>query len=65
MADSAELTLERRMELFKELVVLQDQELGTVRSRKVIAERFGVGENVVRRIEEEGIQAEWPPLSDP
>ena len=64
MADKAskQLTLDQRMQLFKELVEAQDQELGTARSRQLIATRFGVEESEVRRIEEEGLQEEWPPL---
>jgi hypothetical protein len=58
-----QMSVEQRMELFRALVEAQDQELGTVRSRQLVAERFGVTENEVRRIEEEGLQAEWPPLS--
>jgi hypothetical protein len=57
------MSVEQRMELFRALVEAQDQELGTVRSRQLVAERFGVTENEVRRIEEEGLQEEWPPLS--
>jgi hypothetical protein len=65
MAETSDkqMPLEQRMELFKALVEVQDQELGTVRSRKLIAERYGIGENEVRRIEEEGLEGEWPPLS--
>ncbi len=65
MAETSDkqMPLERRMELFKALVEVQDQELGTVRSRKIIAERYGIGEADVRRIEEEGLEGEWPPLS--
>ena len=64
MADKAskQLSLDQRMELFKALVEAQDQELGTARSRQLIATRFGVEESEVRRIEEEGLQEEWPPL---
>jgi len=64
MAESGEkqMPVERRMELFRALVEAQDQELGTARSRQLVAERFGVTENDVRRIEEEGIEEEWPPL---
>jgi hypothetical protein len=64
MAENGEkhMGVEQRMELFRALVEAQDQELGTVRSRQIIAERFGVTEKDVRRIEEEGLQEEWPPL---
>jgi hypothetical protein len=64
MPESSEkqMPVELRMEVFRALVEAQDQELGTVRSRQLVADRFGVTENEVRRIEEEGLQQEWPPL---
>ena len=31
-------------------------------SRKAVAERFGVTEQQVRRIEQEGLHGSWPPL---
>jgi hypothetical protein len=33
------------------------------RSRTVIASHFGITEQQVRRIEDEGLKHEWPPLS--
>jgi hypothetical protein len=36
--------------------------MGVVRSRKEVAERFGISDREVRRIEEEGIDGGWPPL---
>ena len=35
---------------------------GVARSRRLIAERFSVAESLVRAIEEEGLDHEWPPL---
>lgn len=52
----------QRMEIFLALVQTQDQEVGVARSRQLIATRFGVSEDQIRRIEEEGIDHEWPPL---
>jgi hypothetical protein len=57
-----ELAVERRMELFQALVETQDQGIDTVRSRQRVAKRFGVTERDVRRIEEEGLTQQWPPL---
>ena len=53
---------ERRREIFLALVEAQDQEMAVGQSRKVIAERFGVTEGQVRKIEQEGLDKEWPPL---
>jgi hypothetical protein len=52
----------RRKEIFLALVETQDQDVGVVRSRQVVATRFGVTEELIRRIEQEGIDHEWPPL---
>lgn len=52
----------RRMEIFLALVQTQDQEVGVARSRQLVATRFGVSEDQIRRIEQEGIDHEWPPL---
>ena len=53
---------ERRREIFLALVEAQGQEMAVGQSRKVIAERFGVTEGQVRKIEQEGLDKEWPPL---
>ena len=60
--DEHQLPVERRMELFQAVVELQDEGLDNVRTRQRVAKRFGVTERDVRRIEEEGLQGEWPPL---
>jgi hypothetical protein len=52
----------RRKEIFLALVEAQDQDMGVARSRRVIADRFGVTESLVKMIEEEGLRLEWPPL---
>ncbi len=52
----------RRKEIFLALVEVQDQEVGVARSRRLIAERFGLTEGQVRQIEQEGLDHEWPPL---
>jgi hypothetical protein len=52
----------RRKEIFLALVEAQDQDLGVARSRRLIAERFGITEGQVRQIEQEGLDHEWPPL---
>ena len=52
----------RRMEIFLALVETQDQDVGVARSRQLVATRFGVSEEQVKRIEEEGLDNEWPPL---
>ena len=46
------------------LVDAQDHDMPVDLSRKVVSERFGVGEGEVRRIEREGLDNDWPPLGD-
>jgi hypothetical protein len=52
----------RRMEIFQALVETQDGGTSVPESRKLIAERFSVSEQQVRRIEQEGLNHGWPPL---
>jgi hypothetical protein len=52
----------RRKEIFQALVEAQDIGLCVAESRRVVAERFGVTEEQVRRIEREGLDEGWPPL---
>lgn len=51
-----------RKEVFLALVEAQDQKMEVADSRRAIAEKFGITENQVRRIEQEGLANEWPPL---
>jgi hypothetical protein len=52
----------RRREVFLALVEAQDRDLGVAASRQFVAETFGLSERLVRLIEEEGLDREWPPL---
>ncbi len=53
---------ERRKEIFHALVDAQDQEMDVPRSRRLIADRYGITERQVRQIETEGLEQQWPPL---
>jgi hypothetical protein len=53
---------QRRKEIFQALVEAQDHGASPAESRKAVAERFGVGEDQVRQIEQEGLDNQWPPL---
>jgi hypothetical protein len=61
MADRA-LSQAERMEVFLALVEAQDRDMTVAQSRKAVAERFGIEEEQVRRIEREGLEGNWPPL---
>jgi hypothetical protein len=60
--DDSHIPLERRMEIFQAVVEAQDQGFSSVRARQQVAKQFAVSETAVQRIEEEGLQGEWPPL---
>ena len=57
------LTVKQKKEIFKALVELQDlQQVTVVDSIKRVAEQFGITEKELRKIQDEGIEREWPPL---
>jgi hypothetical protein len=56
------LSEERRKEIFSALVEAQDQNRTVEQSRKEVAKRFGLSLSQIRKIEEEGLDNELPPL---
>jgi len=50
------------MEAFRALVEAQDAEMSVAQSRALVADRFGLTEHQVLRIEREGMDGQWPPL---
>ena len=67
------LTTEEKKEIFLRLVATQDElavspraEGANVRkSYEVVTEIFSISEEQLHAIEEEGLDNEWPPLSEP
>jgi hypothetical protein len=57
-----QLPEEERRAIFLALVQAQDEQMGVTRSRKEVAGRFAVSDRQLRRIEREGLDAQWPPL---
>ena len=53
-----------RKEIFSALVEVQDQEMPVPESRREIARRFGIRDEVLRAIEREGLDNDWPPFGD-
>ncbi len=51
-----------RKAIFLALVEAQDGKMSVVQSRKEIAGQFGISDRQLRRIEEEGVEGDWPPL---
>jgi hypothetical protein len=50
------------MDIFLAVVQAQDDRMTVLQARKVVAGRFGVSEQQVRKIEQEGLDNDWPPL---
>jgi hypothetical protein len=55
---------ETRKEVFAALVEAQDRKVSVSQSRSEIASRFGLTPKQLERIEEEGVENEWPPLGN-
>jgi hypothetical protein len=58
------LTLQQRRDIFHALVTTQDVVMNVPRSRQIVTERFEITEAQLRQIEDEGLEKEWPPLSE-
>jgi hypothetical protein len=63
MSALSTLSEESRKEIFLALVQAQDQNMGVLQSRGYIRERFGLTDRQVRKIEDEGLDKQWPPLT--
>jgi hypothetical protein len=63
MADRT-LSQPERMEVFLALVDAQDRDMTVAQSRKAVAERFRIEQEQLRRIEQEGLDGNWPPLGN-
>jgi hypothetical protein len=61
---SKRLTLQQKQEIFHVLVTTQDVVTNVPKSRQLVTERFDITEKQLREIEDEGIDNEWPPLSE-
>ncbi len=62
LAGSKPHTKAERMEVFLALVEAQDSGASVAQTRKDVIVRFGITDARLRRIEQEGIDAGWPPL---
>jgi hypothetical protein len=52
----------RRKEIFLALVEAQDRAMTVADSRRFICECYNVSEDLLREIEQEGLDRQWPPL---
>ena len=58
------LTLQQRQEIFKDLVMTQDVVMNVRKSYEMVTEKYEITEAQLRQIEDEGLDKEWPPLSE-
>ncbi len=58
------LTTEQRKAIFLNLVEEQDKLCNVRKSYETVTDRFDITEAELRRIEEEGLEKEWPPLCE-
>ena len=52
----------QRREVFAALVAAQDTGLDVAASRKQVAAQFGLTAKTMEKIENEGLDSQWPPL---
>jgi hypothetical protein len=58
------LTVQQKQEIFHALVTTQDL-VGNVRkSYEIVTEKFQISDDQLKQIEDEGLDKEWPPLSE-
>lgn len=58
------LSTEQRKAIFLNLVEAQDELANVRKSYEVVTEKYDITEAELRRIEEEGLDKEWPPLCE-
>ncbi|HMO36423.1 MAG TPA: hypothetical protein PKA06_10300 [Gemmatales bacterium] len=61
---SKRITVTERRNIFQALVRAQDNGASVGESRQNISRRFHVTEYTLRKIEDEGIARQWPPLDE-
>jgi hypothetical protein len=58
------LPVEKRMEIFLHLVQTQDSVRSVRKSYEAVTESHEISEEQLKQIEQEGLDNEWPPLSE-
>lgn len=60
------LTIQQRQEIFQDLVATQDSMavMSVAQSYQDVMQKFGITDEQLHKIEDEGIDKEWPPLSE-
>ena len=65
MTVSRRLSTEEKKEIFSHLVATKDSGQTPRKSYEMVTEHFTISEEQLRAIENEGLDNEWPPLSEP
>ena len=65
MSIGRRLSTEEKKEIFSHLVSTQDSVHNVRKSYEVVTEHFSISEEQLKAIEQEGLDNEWPPLSEP
>ena len=65
MSIGRRLSTEEKKEIFSRLVATQDEVPDVRKSKEMVVEQFSISEEQLKAIEEEGLENEWPPLSEP
>ena len=58
------LTVQQRKSIFHTLVATQDEGLTVPESKKKVASEYHISKEQLDLIEKEGVDKDWPPLSD-
>jgi DNA-directed RNA polymerase sigma subunit (sigma70/sigma32) len=58
------LTIPQKQEIFHSLVTTQDLVSNVRKSYEIVTEKFQISEEQLKQIEDEGLDKEWPPLSE-
>jgi hypothetical protein len=58
------LTTQQKQEIFHALVTTQDLVQNVRKSYELVTEKFQLNDAELRKIEDEGLDKEWPPLSE-
>jgi len=62
---SKRLTVQQRKDIFRALVLTQDQaQMSVAESFQTVMKQFSITEHMLKVIQDEGIEKEWPPLDE-
>jgi hypothetical protein len=64
MSIGRRLSTEEKKEIFSHLVATQDAVANVRKSYEMVTEQYSISEEQLKAIEDEGVENEWPPLSE-